>query len=820
MNKSISIGFGAFALILTALLLIPRFVDLNSWKPELQAIASDALGRPVAIKGDASLIVLPYPGIILSSVTIGNTPWAKHKEIVAVDEVTVTVSLIPLLTGTLEFSQIGLMQPRIFLEENTHGEKNWDFIEMIIDSPTVVSKKNGDLKIGSWNLASVIPRVNIQKGTLSYTHGSYTSEMSDFHLALKSNSVQGPYALIGGVQLEDTPLEFSINVNEYNKKKPIPVNIEFYWDKQRLQIVGDYEAKTSSLKGKMACKWSQKIPLAFLNASTKDLTITSTIEASKEKLSLQDILIRDQESKYTGHALFLNKTKTYEISLTNLPGETTLTTTGSFKTLSQPHGMIEIKSNDAHNLLKAISLTSDNSPIGKDLELKSQFQTSPDRYDFKDIRLKLDDKEIQGQLSLGETSIVYDFTTPHLRSWISETKMGKAHVKGSLKLADNLNLETDITIGSDKISLQGNLWPTPLNYNLNAEITLSNLTEIIHSFDNSLKFDFGSFKGTAQISGSKEAMKVSQIEGALNISKKETSCTGQLNIDFTPKKPLIEGDLKLGHVNFTNYTLPKAIQKNKTKKEVATTSPESSSGGLLDRFDAQVKLKIAQITKEDQTLKDLEIPFVVDSSRITMEPISGQLNHGSLKGKISYDPTETPNIKADFTCQGYQIHKNQGGTGNIEVVLKTHMDDLDSFLSNLHGSFHFVGKDITLEGFDAAKFEEYARSKNLPEIIRLFRISGKEKMYFQEAKVDSQIKDGIMHLEKIILKSPFLEGNGSGTINLPQDKLDITIAFLFTNIPASPPIVFKIMGSLADPEKEFEWQTLAKFLMQLTLQKK
>ena len=111
MSKKVSVGFGILALILTALLVVPRMVTLNSWKPEIEKKVSAALGRPVSIDGRVGFHILPFPGISLSDVRVANEKWGQHPEMMTANEVTVTVSLLPLFMRTIELSQIKITCP-------------------------------------------------------------------------------------------------------------------------------------------------------------------------------------------------------------------------------------------------------------------------------------------------------------------------------------------------------------------------------------------------------------------------------------------------------------------------------------------------------------------------------------------------------------------------------------------------------------------------------------------------------------------------------------------------------------------------------------
>ena len=56
------IGGSVVGLVIAALLLIPLFVDVEKYKPEIEKQVSSTVGRPFAIKGPAQVVPFPLGG--------------------------------------------------------------------------------------------------------------------------------------------------------------------------------------------------------------------------------------------------------------------------------------------------------------------------------------------------------------------------------------------------------------------------------------------------------------------------------------------------------------------------------------------------------------------------------------------------------------------------------------------------------------------------------------------------------------------------------------------------------------------------------------
>ena len=71
--KVILIFFSSvLALILAAAVIIPLAVDLNDFKPEIEAAVKDKTGRTLTIEGDLKASVFPWLGISTGKISLNN----------------------------------------------------------------------------------------------------------------------------------------------------------------------------------------------------------------------------------------------------------------------------------------------------------------------------------------------------------------------------------------------------------------------------------------------------------------------------------------------------------------------------------------------------------------------------------------------------------------------------------------------------------------------------------------------------------------------------------------------------------------------------
>ena len=83
MKKIVLVLVGLAALIFLGVLLAPRLIDWNRYKPEISQAVYDATGRELTIGGDIELSILPNLAFTLSDVTLANIHPRTRKAVLA-----------------------------------------------------------------------------------------------------------------------------------------------------------------------------------------------------------------------------------------------------------------------------------------------------------------------------------------------------------------------------------------------------------------------------------------------------------------------------------------------------------------------------------------------------------------------------------------------------------------------------------------------------------------------------------------------------------------------------------------------------------------
>ncbi|MDX6748464.1 AsmA family protein [Geminicoccaceae bacterium 1502E] len=109
------------ALLLAAVAL----VDLERYRPYLEARASEALGREVSVGGEIGLAFSLRPTVALGNVTLANASWGTRPEMARVRRLAVRLALLPLLRGEADIESIAIEGADIVLETDAQGRGNW-----------------------------------------------------------------------------------------------------------------------------------------------------------------------------------------------------------------------------------------------------------------------------------------------------------------------------------------------------------------------------------------------------------------------------------------------------------------------------------------------------------------------------------------------------------------------------------------------------------------------------------------------------------------------------------------------------------------------
>ena len=195
---------GIVVLVVLALLLIPLFVDVQHYKPQIEKQVSDATGRPFTLGGELSLSLFPWAGLSLSDLHLGNPAGFEQKDFVSVKSFELRVKLLPLLSRDVQVERFILEAPRIVIERGKDGLGNWEGLgkaskEVSAEAPKKEKPAEGEPLEG-------LPIKALAVGEFAITDGSVLwidqlkgerREISAVTLRLEDVSLDRPMGVVG-----------------------------------------------------------------------------------------------------------------------------------------------------------------------------------------------------------------------------------------------------------------------------------------------------------------------------------------------------------------------------------------------------------------------------------------------------------------------------------------------------------------------------------------------------------------------------------------------------------------------------------------------
>ncbi|MFC1489530.1 AsmA family protein, partial [Thermodesulfobacteriota bacterium] len=246
------LGGVLIALIIAALLLIPKFVDVQKYKPEIEKKVAEAIGRPFALGGDLHLSLFPWAGISCSDIRVGNPPGFTEKEFVTVKSIEVRVKLVPLISKDIQGRFI-LNGPRVVLERRKDGRGNWEGIAKPSDKAPTEPKTEGGKGVKGGAPLEGLPIASLAIEEFAITDGFVTwidyakgerKELTDATIRLKDVSLDRPIHLDVSAKLDGRSLALKGEVGPLGKepgKGTLPLDLS----------VKALEQVDMSLKGKI-----------------------------------------------------------------------------------------------------------------------------------------------------------------------------------------------------------------------------------------------------------------------------------------------------------------------------------------------------------------------------------------------------------------------------------------------------------------------------------------------------------------------------------------------------------------------------------------
>jgi hypothetical protein len=242
---------GLIVLVVAAALIGPGLVDWNAHKDRIATEVRKATGRDLTIDGDVHLAVLPAPAFSADRVRLANVAGGSEPTMAELRELRVRIALLPLLGGRLQVESVSLVEPKILLEVLADGRRNWDFSTKAPEAEGLGASVESDPEQG---LAGQIQLDNftIDSGTVIYRDAASGREerIEGLDALVVAESLAGPFTAKGDAVVRGVETGFELAIGRLARDGATPINLGLGWTAAdaRVQLAGSLSIHPETLR--------------------------------------------------------------------------------------------------------------------------------------------------------------------------------------------------------------------------------------------------------------------------------------------------------------------------------------------------------------------------------------------------------------------------------------------------------------------------------------------------------------------------------------------------------------------------------------------
>ena len=197
-------------LIVVVIVGVLVFVDPNDYKDRITAAVNQATGRTLTLEGDLSLTIFPSIGIKLGAARLSNAQGFGEEPFASIDNATLTVGLLPLISRRVEIGSASLDGLRLNLERNAAGVTNWDDLAREGPAAEAASPEGEAAEGGGVDIS--VASIQIADAEVSWQDALAGQEwrLSDFNLDASGFGPGAAFPLSIGFHLEGAEIAVTV----------------------------------------------------------------------------------------------------------------------------------------------------------------------------------------------------------------------------------------------------------------------------------------------------------------------------------------------------------------------------------------------------------------------------------------------------------------------------------------------------------------------------------------------------------------------------------------------------------------------------------
>lgn len=303
-------------LIVTVVVLAPRFIDIDTILAKVQTQVYQQTNRELSVQGEKSLSLFPRLHLSLNQAKLSNMAGASENAMIEIDNLTLDVNLLALISGDVVIDQLTLNKPKINLEVLANGKANWELIETkpatntANPTKTQTKQKPNERSLPE-GLDINLGEVAIYDGAISYRDAQGKLLFEDVNLSLSLPSLFEPLSVSGNVNHKNQDFRLQVDVTTLAKliqgqdTETLLVltsklgNLNYYGmiKEQGSQILGEVSTVVPSVKALL--KWLDN-PIESKPEAFSSLTLSGDIAVANKTVDITQLNLGLDELNFTG----------------------------------------------------------------------------------------------------------------------------------------------------------------------------------------------------------------------------------------------------------------------------------------------------------------------------------------------------------------------------------------------------------------------------------------------------------------------------------------------------------------------------------------
>lgn len=778
----------AVVLVVALVVALPFLFDPNDHKDEIAQLVQDKTGRNLDIQGDINLSVFPWLGVETGKVSFSNPADFGGDPMARVDEASVRLRLLPLLSRQIEAGKVVIKGLELNLISDANGQTNW--------ADLAASETTAEDTVTDDATQAGMAALSLQGFDIRDSSIRYRDQAAGIEYQLSDLNMQTGAILPG----KDVPLKISGTVAGTALEGPgtfdMTTSINMAADGDLIRLTDVTLATTG---------------MAVLNLKSPEVAIET---------KAQTVAIKDAElgGTYGDLAATLNaasiavdlQQETAKLSgfvLSSDDGRVEGDVTGnSITTQPVTSGDVTLSAVNVVSLLDKLKI---DHGLGPEMSVQNvnatgSFRASKDQVSaaLTDVSMDAIYKALTGALTAPSLELdtgQQTFSAPQL---VLDTEHGRidASIAGS-SILDAPKFSGTLKTG--QLELRKFLEKLGTEIELDDETALSTAT---------LQTRFDVTPDSATLTELSAQVDDMAISGSLSVTNFE--------------KPVYRFDLDVDRLDLDG--LEGSSEEGEPSGGTTQGVDQSAAAALipvalLRDLDADGHLSIGSLRAAGLKMSQVEVGLQSSGGEVTIDPIQSLLYEGKSLGTVRVDARSDVPIVAyqqDFSAVSLlpllsdaQVSENLSGKGVLGIDFNTKGAATNEITKNLNGTANLAIRDGAIKGFDLQKMLIKARQLYLKAKDREQEIDSgdQDETRFSEMTGSISIKDGIARNDDLAIKSPLFRISGEGSADLTRDTID----YLMTvNVVESfqgqggkelaelkgVPIPVRVDGTFADPK--------------------